>query len=543
MSLVKTIALLASAATAMWAQFNSLATPSDGSAVYFTTTLRLQNTLEPTSGKVFVADERGVRLVESRWVRVPPAPYPAACVLGRLFNFGSVELTADGRTMALGGSQYASPSCRGYHSATLLRGPAGTREIDGVLRLSANGRWALVDTTTSAFSQTTGSLVDLATGARTDFEMPWPAGIGLWASGRAVADDGTAVFSGIGRPYILRPGQAPQPFPYGNPEAISANGARVLYRTDAVHVVDLATGRDEQLSATGGSVGGVGLSDDGSRAAFVQNGQLYVADFGGGGARQVSNVPEGLMLPELSGNGKIAYSATATGRLVKIVIETGATTEIVARTPNVTGSGGIVDAGGFTTISGWGFSEQSFTASAPLPLMLGGVTVTVGGRQVPISRVTPTSIDVLIPWEMASDTPYDVVVSAPPSNSPFESPRSTLQVMGGPRAGSLYRQDWPPITDLTVHAGEIIHVFAVGLGAVTPEVPAGSAAPSSEPLARLASPMSCANATVLFAGLQPGALTRVYQVDLQIGSKTGYQQFPCTIGETSFAFLTLNVVP
>jgi hypothetical protein len=56
--------------------------------------------------------------------------------------------------------------------------------------------------------------------------------------------------------------------------------------------------------------------------------------------------------------------------------------------------------------------------------------------------------------------------------------------------------------------------------------------------------MTCTNASVLYAGLQPGTVARVYQVDLQIGTKTGYQQFPCAVGGgPSFAFLTLNVIP
>jgi hypothetical protein len=48
---------------------------------------------------------------------------------------------------------------------------------------------------------------------------------------------------------------------------------------------------------------------------------------------------------------------------------------------------------------------------------------------------------------------------------------------------------------------------------------------------------------VLYAGLAPGAVERVYQVDLRIGPTAGYQQFTCTLGGSEpFVFLTLNVV-
>jgi uncharacterized protein (TIGR03437 family) len=71
------------------------------------------------------------------------------------------------------------------------------------------------------------------------------------------------------------------------------------------------------------------------------------------------------------------------------------------------------------------------------------------------------------------------------------------------------------------------------------EVPPGAVAPLS-PLSRLAEPLRCTNAEVLFAGLAPGFLERVYQVDLKIGSVSGYTSFHCTIGgQSSFRFLSL----
>src|SRR5881396_1590452 len=44
------------------AQFASLATPGDGSRVYFATPLRQKNTSQSTLGKVFVIDSTGLRL-------------------------------------------------------------------------------------------------------------------------------------------------------------------------------------------------------------------------------------------------------------------------------------------------------------------------------------------------------------------------------------------------------------------------------------------------------------------------------------------------
>ena len=48
---------------------------------------------------------------------------------------------------------------------------------------------------------------------------------------------------------------------------------------------------------------------------------------------------------------------------------------------------------------------------------------------------------------------------------------------------------------------------------------------------------------MLYAGLTPGTIERVYQVNLRLGRVPGYQKFTCTLdGKDEFIFLTLNVV-
>jgi len=47
---------------------------------------------------------------------------------------------------------------------------------------------------------------------------------------------------------------------------------------------------------------------------------------------------------------------------------------------------------------------------------------------------------------------------------------------------------------------------------------------------------------VLYAGLAPGAVERVYQVDIRL-NRTGYHLFQCTSGGKPSLALTLNVVP
>ena len=66
--------------------------------------------------------------------------------------------------------------------------------------------------------------------------------------------------------------------------------------------------------------------------------------------------------------------------------------------------------------------------------------------------------------------------------------------------------------------GEVVQVFATGMGATQPRVPSGQAAPG-EPLARVLSPVEARvggqAARVLFAGLAPG-FVGLYQVNVEI---------------------------
>jgi hypothetical protein len=64
--MMRPLAGLALAASISWGQFSGLAASYDGSVVYFASTLRIKGSSQPTHGKLFVADESGVRLFRSR---------------------------------------------------------------------------------------------------------------------------------------------------------------------------------------------------------------------------------------------------------------------------------------------------------------------------------------------------------------------------------------------------------------------------------------------------------------------------------------------
>ena len=106
-----------------YAPFAGLATPYDGSVVYFSSVLRIKGSNQPLHGKLFVADEKGVRLFRSRDKVDPPPPQnPGQCNLGPYYEFyNGAELNAAGDLIAAPVTQSYSGSCtHQLHPATDL---------------------------------------------------------------------------------------------------------------------------------------------------------------------------------------------------------------------------------------------------------------------------------------------------------------------------------------------------------------------------------------------------------------------------------------
>jgi uncharacterized protein (TIGR03437 family) len=548
---------------AAWGQYTGLATPYDGSAVYFASTLRLEGTTEPDYGKLFVADETGVRLFRSRQ-KVDPTPpgYTGGCFAGPLYDFTWAETSADGRTIAGQGLQSTTGGCRAFWATDLIS-PAGERDVAGQARMSPAGRWAITLVISGTLFGTNLEFLDLQSGTQAPVPPPSVSGAPLFFlyPGRAIADDGTAIFSSYaGRTYTARPGGPVLPFPAaGTAVAIDASGSKVLYVANGdLRILELrSAGRAARRlgSVTGtlvlsgvSDVTAFSMSDDARRILLLRGGQAWVVQSDGSGLRAITSEPAGIASAILSGNGAVVYAATGAGRILKIEVDKGRQVEIIGRTPYVATDSGVVRAGLFATVNASGLTDVPLQANPPLGTSLGNVTVRIGGRAVPISQITPTAVSFLVPWDILpaqTGGTLPVIVEAPGSHSPFAFPQSTIHIDAAPAAGVIAHQNWDGYVNAgsPPHVGEIIHVVAVGLGPVNPEVPVGSVSPSTEPLARLAAPMTCSNAEVLYAGLAPGSLERVYQVDMRF-NVAGYRQFTCSVpGLGSFLFLTLNVLP
>lgn len=162
--------------------------------------------------------------------------------------------------------------------------------------------------------------------------------------------------------------------------------------------------------------------------------------------------------------------------------------------------------------------------SVPLPNQLNGVSVTIGGLAAPLRFVSPTQINVVIPFELAppeagSTMPVVVTTSAGKS-TPFNVMLSRnspgLFTQDASAAGNAWVFD-SNFTPVTAVGTDPIILYAAGLGPTDPVASSGSGGASSEPLNRIQDNLSVfagdRPADILFAGLAPG-FPGIYQLNV-----------------------------
>jgi hypothetical protein len=127
-------------------QFFGLATPADGSAVYFATPLAQKNTTQPTHGKIFRLDASGLQLTLSRDIEAPtPAPGPMpVCLTTNAYDLFAVDVSSEGGVLAMTGMRHCSSggSRAPELYLTTVVSESGRSDYPGALRLSPNGVWA-----------------------------------------------------------------------------------------------------------------------------------------------------------------------------------------------------------------------------------------------------------------------------------------------------------------------------------------------------------------------------------------------------------------
>jgi uncharacterized protein (TIGR03437 family) len=217
---------------------------------------------------------------------------------------------------------------------------------------------------------------------------------------------------------------------------------------------------------------------------------------------------------------------------------------IIAKTTNPTGSVvlnplGIANAANYTPITnpiapgeyidlfGTGFSSSTQQASSvPFPTSLGNVSVSINGVAAPIYTVSPTEIVCLVPFEITqSYATIQVSNNGATSNAVTvyteeSAPGAFTLGQDGVGPGAFLHGNGTVVSDSSPAAvGEVIEAFLTGLGAVSPGIADGAAAPAN-PLSETADQYyvyvdGTQSSNVTYEGLAPG-FVGLYQVNFVV---------------------------
>jgi uncharacterized protein (TIGR03437 family) len=217
----------------------------------------------------------------------------------------------------------------------------------------------------------------------------------------------------------------------------------------------------------------------------------------------------------------------------------------------VVSKGGIVSNADFASapalgllvsIFGSGLADGSLgDTGVPLPPQLGSTSVVLSGVELPLLYVSNTQVNVAIPFNIQTNTSQQLVVlrgnavSVPVSLAVFASEPSILSASGsGSGQGLIFnavtgtRAD----TNAPAGAGDYLVMYALGLGAVTPNLAIADGTPSAPyeyAVGTVTVTIGGVPATVLFAGLTPGYVG-LYQVNVAMPSGVAAgSQAPVTV--------------
>jgi uncharacterized protein (TIGR03437 family) len=205
----------------------------------------------------------------------------------------------------------------------------------------------------------------------------------------------------------------------------------------------------------------------------------------------------------------------------------------------------------FITLFGSGLANSPVSATTlPLPTTgLGGVTVSINGQPAPLLYVSPNQIEALVPSTVTPTVPactgqLRCYATIQVTNNNVASNKVTVYTgitspgvftLSGNGIGPAAAQhaNFTTITDSSQAVpGETIIVYMTGLGAVTPAIPDGSAAPSNPLSSAIICPQGSPQCGVLidfqgdgrltpgFVGLTPTA-AGLYQINVAVPSGAG----------------------
>lgn len=207
-----------------------------------------------------------------------------------------------------------------------------------------------------------------------------------------------------------------------------------------------------------------------------------------------------------------------------------------------------VSPGEFVSLFGQGLSPGLIQAGGiPFPFVLGQTSLTVNGIPAPLYLASPTQINAVVPYEVTGPTATFIATVGSTATNSVTVPLSPTAPgvfsvnANGLGNGAITHADYTVVSQSSpAKPGEVVAVYLTGLGAVSPSVQDGTAAPGNPPAAVVASVTATVGgipvSNIEFNGLSPGS-SSLYQFNIQIPSSapSGPQtlQIATTNGSTS----------
>jgi uncharacterized protein (TIGR03437 family) len=226
------------------------------------------------------------------------------------------------------------------------------------------------------------------------------------------------------------------------------------------------------------------------------------------------------------------------------------------KAPSMSGGGvflhplGVLNAGGYAvghpispgeliTLFGTGFPNQTVVAKTlPLSTSLGGVQVLVNGTPVPMYSVTANQLGAIVPYSVSGSS-ATVAVSSGSQQSNIvtmpvaaSSPGVFTASQNGLGPALIQHADYTLVSEASpAKRGETVVIYLTGLGAVSPSIATGTAAPVN-PLSVVSGPVAVyingVPALITFQGLTPN-LVALYQINVVVPAGAGAGTVPLAI--------------
>ncbi len=215
--------------------------------------------------------------------------------------------------------------------------------------------------------------------------------------------------------------------------------------------------------------------------------------------------------------------------------------------------GGVANAASYTQVFAPGMllyvagtelgTVDQIASAVPFLGFMGDVSATINGLEAPLYYVSPTQLDIQIPYEVAAG-PATLIVTSLGQAAAFKF------TVGAAAPGIFAATDGSLVPTASASRGGALAMYITGQGAVSPAVATGAAPSSTTPLSQLPAPVLPVTVTVggitaplRFVGIPPG-LVGVTQINFDIpqNAPTGPQPLVVKVGTVSSAPVTITVV-